>query len=112
MFGAVKVCLLMGSGASLELNCSVAKQTFRSAQELEVGAGDSPELVELMRLKLSVAEHKLEPSSALSSVIAFLRKDPGNPVALGLYQELSMLQYQAGRSCPSHSHPPPPPRSR
>jgi hypothetical protein len=128
----------MGPGASVELNCSVAKQTFRSAasqssrnlpewlagvgqlidvgrfgdarQKLEVGGGDSPELVELMRLKLSVAEHQLEPSSALSSVIAFLRKDPGNPVALELYQELSMLQYQAGQSCPSHSHPPPPRR--
>jgi hypothetical protein len=60
-----------------------------------------------MRLKLAVAEQRLEPITALQSVLSFLRQEPRDPTALVLYQELSMLQYQAGRSCPSHSHPPP-----
>jgi hypothetical protein len=80
--------------------------------QLEASRGEPAELLELMRLKLSVAERQLEPSSALQSVIAWLRKDPQHPFAMGLYQEFSMLQYQAGQSCPSHSHPPPPERAR
>jgi hypothetical protein len=81
-------------------------------ESLESSQGEPVELVELIRLKLGVAEHRLEPSSALQSVISFLRKDPQHPAAMGLYQEFSMLQYQAGQSSPAHSHPPPAPRER
>jgi hypothetical protein len=75
--------------------------------ELESTEAEPKELVELVRLKLSVAARELDPSSALQSVIAFLRTAPRHPAALGLYQEFSLLQYEAGRSCPSYSHPPP-----
>lgn len=80
---------------------------LEAREQLEGSAEEPADLVELMRLKLSVAARELEPSSALQSVIAFLRKDPRHPAAMGLYQEFSMLQYQAGQSCPSNSHPPP-----
>lgn len=75
--------------------------------ELEQSGSEPKELVALLRLKLSVAARELEPSSALQSVIAFLRNAPSHPAALGLYQEFSMLEYQAGQSSPAHSHPPP-----
>ena len=85
-------------------------QLLEAQVQLDGSEGAPPELVELMKLKLAVAERRLEPSSALQSVIAFLRKDPRHPLAIGLYQEFSLQQYEAGHSCPSHSHPPP--RSR
>ena len=87
-----------------------AGELLEAQVQLDGSAGAPPELVELMKLKLAVAERRLEPSSALQSVIAFLRKDPRHPMAIGLYQEFSLQQYKAGDSCPSHSHPPP--RSR
>jgi hypothetical protein len=98
---------LLGVGQLIDLG-SLSEARLR----LEASRGEPAELLELMRLKLSVAERQLEPSSALQSVIALLRKDPQHPFAMGLYQEFSMLQYQAGQSCPSHSHPPPPERTR
>ncbi len=88
-----------------------SKRLVEARRQLDASSED-PRLVELMRLKLAVAEQRLEPSTALQSVLSFLRQEPKDPTALGLYQELSMLQYEAGRSCPSHSHPPPPLRDR
>ncbi len=81
-------------------------------QQLETSAGQPAELLELLRLKLQVAERQLEPATALESVLRFLLKDPRHPAALELYRELSMKQYASGRSCLSNSHPPPAPRSR
>lgn len=83
-----------------------SRRLSEARERLDSSSAD-PRLVELMRLKLAVVEQRLEPSSALQTVLSFLRQDPKDPTALGLYQELSMLQYDAGRSCPSHSHPPP-----
>lgn len=76
-------------------------------EQLEESRGEPADLVELMRLKLRVVARELEPSSALQSVIAFLKGDTKHPAAMSLYHEFSMLQYQAGQSCPSFSHPPP-----
>lgn len=81
-------------------------------QQLESNANQPADLLELMRLKLQVAERQLEPSTALESVLRFLTADPRHPAALELYRELSMLQYASGHSCLSNSHPPPAPRSR
>ncbi len=75
--------------------------------ELEDSQGEPTELVELVRLKLLVAAGELEPATALQRVIIFLEKNPAHPAAMSMYQELSLLQYQEGRSCPSFSHPPP-----
>ena len=76
---------------------------------LKAAASSHPsELVELMRIKLAVTERVVDPGIALQTVVSILREAPRNQSALELYQELSMLQYQAGRSCLSHSHPPPP----
>lgn len=75
--------------------------------ELDQSQSESPELVELMRLKLRVVAREIEPSSALSRIVALLERDPRHTVAMQLYRELSLLQYQAGQSCPSFSHPPP-----
>lgn len=104
-----------GSSVSIELPERLRKVRqlidvgllMEAREQLEGSAEEPADLVELMHLKLSVATRELEPSSALQSVIAFLRKDPRHPAAIGLYQEFSMLQYQAGQSCPSNSHPPP-----
>ncbi|HWO08037.1 MAG TPA: hypothetical protein VNN80_01115 [Polyangiaceae bacterium] len=74
---------------------------------LEASQGEPADLVELMRLKLSVAAREIDPSTALSRVIALLERAPGHPAAMRVYQELSLLQYAEGRSCPSFSHPPP-----
>jgi hypothetical protein len=74
---------------------------------LEASAGEPAELVELMRLKLRVAAREIEPATAMQRVVLFLEKAPRHPAAVALYQELSLLQYQEGRSCPSFSHPPP-----
>ena len=74
---------------------------------LEDSDAEPQEMLALLRLKLSVAERELEPSSALQAVVAFLRNAPGHAAAMDLYQQFSMLQYQAGLSCLSHSHPPP-----
>jgi hypothetical protein len=72
------------------------------------GSADEPaELVELIRLKLRVVAREIEPSTALQRVVLFLERAPRHPAAVGLYQELSLLQYQEGRSCSSFSHPPP-----
>lgn len=81
-------------------------------EQLEASTSHPPDLLELMRLKLQVAERQLEPSRALESVLRFLVADPRHPAALELYRELSMLQYSSGHSCLSNSHPPPAPRSR
>ena len=75
--------------------------------ELESSQGEPAELVELMRLKLQVAAREIEPATALQRVIAFLERSPKHPAAMGIYQDLSLLQYQEGTSCPSFSHPPP-----
>lgn len=75
--------------------------------ELEQSQNESPELVELMRLKLRVVAREIEPSTALSRIVALLERDPHHPAAMSLYRELSLMQYQAGQSCPSFSHPPP-----
>jgi hypothetical protein len=80
--------------------------------ELEGSLGEPPELVELMRLKLRVAAREIEPSTALQRIVALLEKDPRHPAAMGMYRELSLLQYESGQSCPSFSHPPPATRSR
>jgi len=81
-------------------------------QQLDRSSDQPADLLELMRLKLSVAEHVLEPSSAIESLLSFLMADPQNPTALELYRELSRLQYSSGHSCLSYSHPPPPLRDR
>jgi len=74
---------------------------------LEESQGEPAELVELMRLKLNVAAREIDPSTALARVIGLLERVPGHPAAMRVYQELSLLQYTEGRSCPSFSHPPP-----
>jgi hypothetical protein len=78
--------------------------------ELEQSQNEPPELVELMRLKLRVIAREIEPSTALARIVALLERDPRHPVAMSLYRELSLLQYEAGQSCPSFSHPPTRPR--
>jgi hypothetical protein len=75
--------------------------------ELESSQNEPAALVELVRLKLLVAAREIEPASALQRVIAFLEKNPKHPAGMSIYQELSLLQYQQGQSCPSFSHPPP-----
>lgn len=75
--------------------------------ELEQSQNEPPELVELMRLKLRVVAREIEPSTALARIVAMLERDPRHPAAMSLYRELSLLQYEAGQSCPSFSHPPP-----
>ncbi|HTV21437.1 MAG TPA: hypothetical protein VMG12_22270 [Polyangiaceae bacterium] len=75
--------------------------------ELDQSQDESPELVDLMRLKLRVVAREIEPSTALSRIVALLERDPRHTVAMQLYRELSLLQYEAGQSCPSFSHPPP-----
>lgn len=80
---------------------------LEQARQVLRGLANPPELVSLVELKLSVAEQQLDPGNALTSVVEFLRKSPKNPLALGLYREFSLAQYRAGRSCLSHSHPPP-----
>jgi hypothetical protein len=74
---------------------------------LDESQSEPAELVELMRLKLSVAAREIDPSTALARVIVLLERAPGHPAAVRVYQELSLLQYAEGRSCPSFSHPPP-----
>ena len=76
-------------------------------QALEQTPGEPAELVDLMRLKLKVALREIEPTTALQRVIALLGRSPGNAAALQVYRELSLVEYQQGRSCPSFSHPPP-----
>ncbi|MEY2932927.1 MAG: hypothetical protein RL033_3676 [Pseudomonadota bacterium] len=81
-------------------------------QQLDLTANQPADLLELLRLKLKVAERQLEPARALESVLTLLVADPHHPAALELYRELSLKQYSSGNSCLSNSHPPPPPRSR
>jgi hypothetical protein len=75
--------------------------------ELDGSQSEPAGLVELVRLKLQVAAGEIEPATALSRVIGFLERQPRHPAGMSIYQELSLLQYQEGRSCPSFSHPPP-----
>jgi hypothetical protein len=86
-------------------------QLDQAREQLDLSSDQPADLLQLMRLKLRVAERELEPSSALESVLSFLLADPEHAAALELYREFSMLQYSAGHSCLSNSHPPPP-RSR
>jgi hypothetical protein len=74
---------------------------------LDKSPGEVPGLVDLVRLELNVAAREIEPATALSRVIAFLERSPRHPAAMAIYNQLSLLQYQEGRSCPSFSHPPP-----
>ena len=80
--------------------------------ELEGSLGEPPDQLELMRLKLRVAAREIEPSTALQRIVALLEKDPRHAAAMGMYRELSLLQYESGESCPSFSHPPPATRRR
>lgn len=61
---------------------------------------------ELAALKRDVEQHKLAPAAALPRVLSFLRIEPKHRAAQRLYQELSELEYEAGHSTLSHSHPP------
>jgi hypothetical protein len=61
---------------------------------------------ELAALKRDVEQHKLAPAAALPRVLSFLRLEPKHGAAQRLYQELSELEYRAGHSTLSHSHPP------
>jgi hypothetical protein len=61
---------------------------------------------ELVTLQREVEQQKLTPAMALTRVLAFLRVTPKHPAAQRLYQELSELEYRAGHSTLSHSHPP------
>ena len=61
---------------------------------------------ELSALKRDVEQLKLTPAAALPRVLAFLRAEPKHGAAQRLYQELSELEYRAGHSTLSHSHPP------
>ncbi len=79
-----------------------------AARALERLTAGEPADVELMRLRLAVASQELDPTLALQKVVALLRERPRHAGALRLYRELSALQYEAGRSCLSYSHPPPP----
>lgn len=80
---------------------------IEARSELERSQNEPPELVELMRLKLRVVAREIEPSTALARIVALLERDPKHPAVMHMYRELSLLQYQAGQSCPSFSHPPP-----
>ena len=81
-------------------------------EQLELSCDQPADLLELMRLRLSVAERALTPSSAIESVLSLLTAEPQHAAALELYRELSSLQYSSGHSCLSYSHPPPPIRGR
>jgi hypothetical protein len=61
---------------------------------------------ELVALEREVQQQRLAPAAALTRVLAFLRGAPKHAAALRLYQELSELEYRAGHSTLSHSHPP------
>ncbi len=61
---------------------------------------------ELSALRRAVEQHELTPAAALPRVLAFLRAEPKHQAAQRLYQQLSELEYRAGHSTLSHSHPP------
>ena len=98
------------SGDSLRLVSELIDQGhFARARDALEKLDQPPDLVNLLEIKLGVAERALDPAMAMHDVLDFLRKSPRHPLALGIYQDLSTAQYRAGRSCLSHSHPPPAP---
>jgi hypothetical protein len=66
----------------------------------------------VVRIKLSLYDGSIPPGVAMQQLIQLMRRDENFPGAKTLYQEASRVAWQARQSNVSHSHPPPPTRSR
>lgn len=75
-------------------------------------AADGDERFKVVRIKLALYDGSMPPGIAMQQLIQLMRKDENFPGAKELYQEASRVAWQARQSNVSHSHPPPPARSR
>jgi hypothetical protein len=75
-------------------------------------APEGDERFTVVRIKLALYDGSLAPGLAMQQLIQLMRRDENFPGAKALYQEASSVAWQARQSNVSHSHPPPPARSR
>jgi hypothetical protein len=82
------------------------------AREMLAHTPASNEGYAVLRIKLGLREGSLEPGPAMQRLIALMRRNSDWPGAKELYQEASQAAYQSRQSSVSHSHPPPPVKSK
>jgi hypothetical protein len=82
------------------------------ARALLAQAPENDDRFIVVRIKLSLYDGSMSPGIAMQQLIQLMRRDENFPGAKSLYQEASRVAWQARQSNVSHSHPPPPARSR
>ncbi len=83
-----------------------------NARDILAGTEPGDEAYTVLRLKLALVEGSLSPQVALQKLIQLMRRQANWPGAKALYQEASKLAYAERQSSASHSHVPPPVRSK
>ncbi|HLV66180.1 MAG TPA: hypothetical protein VKY73_10220 [Polyangiaceae bacterium] len=71
-------------------------------------APESDERFAVARIRLGLYEGSLAPEAATQELIRLMRRDANLPGAREVYQEASILAYEARQSNVAYSHPPPP----
>ncbi len=85
--------------------------SFEAAKQALDGAPKDNEF-HLLRVKHDLLTGSLPAGVAMQKLIQLMRQSPDLPGAKALYQQASKLAYSDGQSSISHSHPPPPVRSK
>ncbi|MFO7180414.1 MAG: hypothetical protein DIU78_017070 [Pseudomonadota bacterium] len=71
-------------------------------------APESDDRFAVARIRLGLYEGSLAPEAATHELIQLMRRNPDLPGARAVYQEASLLAYEARQSNVAYSHPPPP----
>lgn len=79
----------------------------KARSELAAHDPKKPE-VELVAIKLGLADQSLSSHVCMQKLIDILRRHPDTPGAKELYQKASSQSYTEHSSTYAHSHPPPP----
>jgi hypothetical protein len=83
-----------------------------SARDILAGTEPDDEAYTVLRLKLAMMEGSMTPGVTLQKLIQLMRRQAEWPGARALYQEASKLAYAERQSSASHSHVPPPVRTK
>jgi hypothetical protein len=80
---------------------------FEAARAALAGGGTPEPRVELLRIKLGLADGSLPAELGVQRLTQLMRKDPHLEGAKELYQRAANDAYAQRRSNMAHSHPPP-----
>jgi len=85
---------------------------LESVRDILEGTDPNDEAYAVLRLRLALMDGSITPTIATQRLIQLMRGQPNFPGARALFQEASKLAYSEGQSSVSHSHLPPPVKSK